>query len=429
MKIRIKKKNIGKFTATKKRTGKTTEELTHSKNPLTRKRAIFAQNAKKWSHKHPDGGYLDYFDTATSNLLGQNANYNSIYNNTIGAINANKQRRLQEQDYTNLLTQYQLEAETPVIVDFNGNNVTPMHYTNKGDTAYEGATPKFVTVTPGQGTDSTSGNSTNNIGFTFDRDLMLPITSGLNVLTDVLGVTNTADYSNANRIERDVMQPTLVGYTPTGRYVKPKLVDQNYIATRIANQGNTGISAAKDLSSGSSATALANIMAQNYNTQQAIGNAMAQSEAVNNKALQDAIAFNNAVDRANVEGALKADMANQSILEDYARRHAAQTTAAANLREAIDNQVNVNRSANWNNFLENLQGYFDNQRNRTMANDALSRIYGYNIQSDGHILFTNNNKKKTFANDYDINISDVDKVTEKDGDFYLNGKKLTRKGE
>ena len=52
--IHIKKENRGKFTKTKKRTGKTTEELTHSKNPLTRKRAIFAQNAKKW--KHEDGG-------------------------------------------------------------------------------------------------------------------------------------------------------------------------------------------------------------------------------------------------------------------------------------------------------------------------------------------------------------------------------------
>ena len=50
-KIEIKPQNKGKFTATKKRTGKTTEELTHSKNPLTRKRAIFAQNAKRWSHK------------------------------------------------------------------------------------------------------------------------------------------------------------------------------------------------------------------------------------------------------------------------------------------------------------------------------------------------------------------------------------------
>jgi hypothetical protein len=50
--IEIKPENKGKFTATKKATGKSTEELTHSKNPLTRKRAIFAQNAKKWNHKN-----------------------------------------------------------------------------------------------------------------------------------------------------------------------------------------------------------------------------------------------------------------------------------------------------------------------------------------------------------------------------------------
>ena len=53
--IEINTKNKGKFTATKKRSGKSTEELTHSKNPLTRKRAIFAQNAKKWNHKENEG--------------------------------------------------------------------------------------------------------------------------------------------------------------------------------------------------------------------------------------------------------------------------------------------------------------------------------------------------------------------------------------
>ena len=45
--IHIKKKNRGKFNALKKRTGKSTEELTHSKNPLTRKRANFARMAKR----------------------------------------------------------------------------------------------------------------------------------------------------------------------------------------------------------------------------------------------------------------------------------------------------------------------------------------------------------------------------------------------
>ena len=47
--IHIKKKNRGKFTETMKRTGKTAEELKHSKNPLTRKRATFAINARKWA--------------------------------------------------------------------------------------------------------------------------------------------------------------------------------------------------------------------------------------------------------------------------------------------------------------------------------------------------------------------------------------------
>lgn len=52
--IHINPANKGKFNATKQRTGKSTEELTHSSNPVTRKRAIFAQNAAKWHHA--DGG-------------------------------------------------------------------------------------------------------------------------------------------------------------------------------------------------------------------------------------------------------------------------------------------------------------------------------------------------------------------------------------
>ena len=48
-KIKIKPQNKDKYNTTKNKTGKTTEELTHSKNPVTKKRAIFAQNAAKWN--------------------------------------------------------------------------------------------------------------------------------------------------------------------------------------------------------------------------------------------------------------------------------------------------------------------------------------------------------------------------------------------
>lgn len=66
MSIHIKPENRGKFNATKKRTGKTTEELAHSKNPLTRKRAVFALNSKKW--KHANGGELLGLDYYTNQL-------------------------------------------------------------------------------------------------------------------------------------------------------------------------------------------------------------------------------------------------------------------------------------------------------------------------------------------------------------------------
>lgn len=55
-KIHIKPENKGKFNATKKATGETTEQLTHSSNPITKKRAIFAQNASHWNHSKKELG-------------------------------------------------------------------------------------------------------------------------------------------------------------------------------------------------------------------------------------------------------------------------------------------------------------------------------------------------------------------------------------
>lgn len=48
--IKINPANKGKFTNTKEKSGKSTEELAHSKNKLTKKRAVFAENAKHWHH-------------------------------------------------------------------------------------------------------------------------------------------------------------------------------------------------------------------------------------------------------------------------------------------------------------------------------------------------------------------------------------------
>lgn len=48
--IHIKESHEGRFTEYKERTGKTTEEALHSKDPHVRQMANFARNAKKWHH-------------------------------------------------------------------------------------------------------------------------------------------------------------------------------------------------------------------------------------------------------------------------------------------------------------------------------------------------------------------------------------------
>jgi hypothetical protein len=47
--IHIKPSHVGRFTAYKKRTGKTTAQAKKSKSPAVRKMATFAQNAAKWN--------------------------------------------------------------------------------------------------------------------------------------------------------------------------------------------------------------------------------------------------------------------------------------------------------------------------------------------------------------------------------------------
>lgn len=72
--IYINPENKGKFNATKKATGETTEELTHSSNLITKKRAVFAQNASHWNHKK-DGSK----DLVLNNLIkGHSKSYKMI---------------------------------------------------------------------------------------------------------------------------------------------------------------------------------------------------------------------------------------------------------------------------------------------------------------------------------------------------------------
>lgn len=111
-KIKIKKENKGKFTKFCK--GKVTQECINkgkkSSNPVTRKRAVFAENARRW--KHQNGGILQFledggnfkFDWSGLASTGMNAigslisanKANKAINSQISANNAEMREKLAE---------------------------------------------------------------------------------------------------------------------------------------------------------------------------------------------------------------------------------------------------------------------------------------------------------------------------------------------
>ncbi len=101
--IHIKPSHKGRFTAYKKRTGKTTEEALHSKDPHVRQMANFARNAKKWHHGQ-DGLNLSQYNTNAPNFgppqgapyqplnLGQSSSNSQYGNYASPQLNLNGQQ-------------------------------------------------------------------------------------------------------------------------------------------------------------------------------------------------------------------------------------------------------------------------------------------------------------------------------------------------
>lgn len=91
--IHIKPSHKGRFTAYKKRTGKTTAEALHSKDPHVRQMANFARNAAKW--KHEEGGPVMYGDgtkvysTSNQNTSQVGNNYQNTYQTASTNIDPN----------------------------------------------------------------------------------------------------------------------------------------------------------------------------------------------------------------------------------------------------------------------------------------------------------------------------------------------------
>lgn len=350
--IYIKPENRGKFNATKARTGKTTEELTHSKNPLTRKRAIFAQNAAKWSHKHEFGGPVS-------------ANYNTFF---------------LDEPYLDKSSQYYgidtLEPEEHDSIQLNSNplNAYKGYKIQPTDTSYIDAFQKSI------------------LEHTRKKDSELPtglryapaIQSGLNVLGDMFEITNRPDYSNVELLERSIRQPRMLGYSPVGRYVSYNPIDENYILNRQAQIGNSTANAIRNLAAGNRAQSLAQLAAAAYNTQLAQGEQSLKTRDANTTQRINVLKHNNELDLNNAQRADAIARYNQAEQQAYDNMLLNTRAKEAQMREAILSASETAKNSNWNTLAQNL-GH--------IGNENMQWNWMYDLLASGALKDYNKNKK------------------------------------
>lgn len=198
------------------------------------------------------------------------------------------------------------------------------------------------------------------------------IGSAINVFTDLAGLTNKPDYSNADSLMaatqnlRDVRPPSIgdyVRYTPFDRMFYLNQLNANAGATRRGLM---------DIAGGNRGAAMAGLLASDYNTLGKIGELARQAEEYNLANRFKTAEFNRGTNQFNSEMDLKAQMANNqnaSIKLDVLAK-------AAAIRDAIDARVGAARSANLTNFFDNLGNIGWEAANRNMT-EGITR-YGYN---------------------------------------------------
>ena len=184
--------------------------------------------------------------------------------------------------------------------------------------------------------------------------------AGLGVLTDAFEWTNKPDYGNADLVGSAVDNLTNVEFTPIGNYLTYRPLDRNYYINRLNAQAGATRRAIVNQSGGNRATALAGLLAADYNAQSALGNLARQAEEYNLNQRKEVEAFNRGTNQFNSEMGLKAAIANKE--NDKLRLQA--RIQQAQLRDQADARSSAGRAANLTNLFDSLGNIGIDEMNR-----------------------------------------------------------------
>ena len=401
--IHIKKKNRGKFTSYcgGKVTSACIQRGLHSSNPTTRKRANFARNARKW--KHSFGGWLNtqggdfsngviqinsgglhstnpyggvqmgvdnqgipnlveegevvWNDYVFSNRLKPNKDMkkkNKYKGTTFANIAKNLQKESEERP-NDPISKRGLEAGMSRLAEAQegirqkrGGN----KFADGGDIWDPVLLDDPITVEELEGMMEEDDNTTKTgkVKNSFLRYAPI-IGNGLTVFSDLF---SKPDYSAADRVAGVNITPAMVGYNPVGNYLSYTPFDRDFYINKLNASANATRRALQNTSGGNRATAMAGLLAADYNYGNQLGDLARQAEEYNQQLRERVEGFNRQTNLANTERGLKASIANAESRNKATQLRLNQAGTVAAMRQAARDAYDTRRSHNLNAFLTDL---------------------------------------------------------------------------
>lgn len=231
-----------------------------------------------------------------------------------------------------------------------------------------------------------------------DPLMYAPILGSTLGLSSIL--TKKTDYSSADTME-DIAnragQYNRVKATPIGNYLTYNPLDRQYAINLLNAQQAANRRGILNTAGGNRGTAMAGLLAADYNAGNQIGTLFRQAEESNREQRQKVAEFNRATDQYNAESALKAAMANQSTQAQAAAQAAALMTSAVKQRQAIDDAKAAALAANYSNLFGSIgdigkQSTYNNMI-VWMANKGLFGNLGTSKKSKGGYLTIKNKRR------------------------------------
>ena len=145
------------------------------------------------------------------------------------------------------------------------------------------------------------------------------------------------DYTNAELLEREARNIPNNTVSPTylNNYLTYRPLDRNYYLNQL--KGQAGATRNAIMNSGSNAgNIMANLLAADYNAQNAVANSLMQMDQYNNQQRQAVSEFNRGTNQYNAQSAMQANQANAQLALERSKLQNTLLSQAAQYREGAD---------------------------------------------------------------------------------------------